>query len=60
MKKPYSLSLDEDIILSIKKYSFINWSRIINTYLKKHLKKHRPELEELLKTHLKIMESEKI
>ena len=59
MKKPYSLSLEEDIILSIKKYSFINWSRVINTYLKKHMKKHRPELEELLKTHLEIREFEK-
>jgi len=54
MKKPYSLSLDEEVILSIKKYTFINWSQIINTYLKKHLKKFRPELEELLKAHIKM------
>ena len=54
MKKPYSLSLDEEIILSIKKYSFINWSQVINTYLKKHLKKYRPELEELLNAYIKM------
>jgi len=54
MKKPYSLSLDEEVILSIKKYTFINWSQIINTYLKKHLNKFRPELEELLKAHIKM------
>lgn len=60
MKKPYSLSLDDEVILSIKKYSFMNWSRITNTYLKKHLKKHRPELEEMLKAHRELMESEKL
>ena len=60
MKKPYSLSLDEDVILSIKKYSFINWSQVVNTYLKKHLKKYRIELEELSNYQIKMEENETV
>jgi len=58
MKKPYSFSLDDELILLTKKYYFINWSNVINTYLKKHMKKNRSQLEELLKDHIKLMESE--
>jgi len=54
MKKPYSISLDEDLILSLKRYDFINWSKVINTYLKKHMTKYRKELEELLNAYIKM------
>jgi len=42
MKKVYGLSLDEDLVKSVKeKYPHLNFSAFVNTLLKKHMEKNK-------------------
>jgi len=40
-----SISIDEEVDKSIRKYSFINWSKIANSLLKQFIQENKEKLE---------------
>jgi len=54
MKKPHSFSLDIELIMLLRRYHFINWSKVVTSHLRGHMETYGTELEELLKRHEKM------
>ena len=55
MKVPYSFSIEEQVTLLMKKYGFVNWSKIVNKTLEYYLETYKKELRE---AHIAILKVE--
>lgn len=60
MKVPYSFSIEKEITLLIKKYGFINWSKIVNKTLKTYLETYKKELREANISILKVEQNKNV
>ena len=53
-KVSHSFSLDIELVMLLKRYHFINWSKVVTAHMRGHMETYGTELEELLKAHKKM------